>query len=130
MENESSLLNPEEFVNSLDSSSNSTIAANSDAEMSDLDKLRAEFLAFKMFVTEQFYLLKQSLGIPKQPPHTSSSSEVYINYLKEEIQYLKEENKTKNSIIQSLLQHRPCRHDSFFRKDVGYDKNSNISPDS
>ena len=130
MENESSLLNPEEFDNSLDSSSKSTVVANSDAEMSDLDKLRSEFLAFKMFAAEQFYLLKQSVGIPKQTAHTSSNSEVYISYLNEQIQYLKEENKTKNSIIQSLLQHSPCSHDSFSRKDVDYDKNSKISPDS
>ena len=41
MENESSLLNPEDFDNSLDRSSKSTFVANSDAEMSDLDKLRA-----------------------------------------------------------------------------------------
>ena len=70
--------------------------------MSDLDKLRSEFLAFKMFAAEQFYLLKQSVGIPKQPAHTSSNSEVYINYLNEQIQYLKEENKTKNFTSFSL----------------------------
>ena len=81
MENESSLLNPEEFDNSPDSSSKSTSVANSDAEMSDLDKLRAKFLAFKMFAAEQFYLLKQSVAIPKQAAHTSSNSEVYISYL-------------------------------------------------
>ena len=130
MENESSLLNPEQFDNSLDSSSKSTVVANSDTEMSDLDKLRAEFLAFKMFAAEQFYLLKQSVGIPKQTAQTSSNSEVYISYLNEQIQYLKEENKTKYSIIQSLLQHSPCSHDSFSQKDVDYDKNSKISPDS
>ena len=98
--------------------------------MSDLDKLRADFLAFKMFVAEQFYSLKQSVGIPKQTAHTSSNSEVYISYLNEQIQYLKEQNKTKNSIIQSLLQHSPRSHDSFSRKDVDCDKNSKISPDS
>ena len=73
-----------------------------------------EFLAFKMFAAEQFYLLNQSAGIRKQPAHTSSNSEVYNNYLNEQIQYLKEENKAKNSIIQSLPQHSPCSHDSFF----------------
>ena len=98
--------------------------------MSDIDKLRAEFLAFKIFAAEQFYLLKQSVGIPKQTAHTSSNSEVYISYLNEQIQYLKEQNKTKNSIIQSLLQHSPRSHDSFSRKDVDCDKNSKISPDS
>ena len=41
MENESSLLNLEEFDNSLDNSSKSTVVAKSDTEMSDLDKLRA-----------------------------------------------------------------------------------------
>ena len=29
-----------------------------------------------------------------------------------------------------MLQHSPCSHDSFSRKDVDYDKNSKISPDS
>ena len=85
METQSSLLNPEEFDNSPDSSSKSTVV-----EMSDLDKLRAEFLAFKMFAAEQFYLLKQSVGIAKQTAHTSSNSEVNISYLNEQIQYLKE----------------------------------------
>ena len=125
MDIERSLLNPEEFNNSRDSSSNDTVIANSDAKMNDLDKLKAEFLAFKMFATEQFYLLKQSTGIPKQTTH----SEIYINYLNEQIQYLKEENKTKNSIIQSLVQHSYNSNDLLFRKGDNYDKNNQkISP--
>ena len=57
--------------------------------MSVLGKLRAKFLAFKMFTAEQFYLLKQSVGTPKQPAYTSSNSEIYTSYLNEKIQNLK-----------------------------------------
>ena len=127
MEIESSLLNPDEFDSSLDSSSNSTVIANNDTEMSDLEKIRAEFLAFKMFATEQFYLLKQSVGIPNNSGHINSNSEMYINHLNEQIQYLKQENKTKNSIIQSLVRQNSLIHDLPSRKGIDNNEDENNS---
>ena len=61
-------------------------------------------MALKMFITDQLYLLKQSVGNPKTPEcYCNSKSDSYIKYLIEQIHYLKEENKMKNSFIQSLL---------------------------
>ena len=61
-------------------------------------------MALKMFITDQLYLLKQLVGNPKTPEcYCNSNSDSYITYLIEQIHYLKEENKMKNSFIQSLL---------------------------
>ena len=61
-------------------------------------------MALKMFITDQLYLLKKQVGNPKAPQfNCSSKSDSYIKSLIEQIHYLKEENKMKNSFIQSLL---------------------------
>ena len=63
-----------------------------------------------MFVTDQLYILKQSVGCPKTSECNFCSKEsIYINSLHDQINYLKEENKIKNSIIQSLLCHSPSK---------------------
>ena len=72
--------------------SDNTIIDNSDSE-NDLTKLKTELLALKLFVSEQIYLLKQSVGTP------NTNSDNCIKSLEEQICYLKEENKIKNSII-------------------------------
>ena len=41
------------------------------------------------------------------------------------MQYLKEENKTKNSIIQSLVRHNSLIHDLPSRKGIDYNENEN-----
>ena len=67
----------EEFDNCFDRS-----VTNSDAEMI---KLKTEPSALKMFVTEQFNLLKQSVGNPKNPScNCNSSSEIYIKSLNDQ----------------------------------------------
>ena len=64
-----------------------------------------------MFVTDQLYILKQSVGCPETSECNFSSKEsIYINSLHGQINYLKEENKIKNSIIQSLLCHSPSKN--------------------
>ena len=53
---------------------------------------------------DQLYLLKQSIGNPKTPEcNCNSKSDSYITSLIEQIHDLKEENKMKNSFIQTLL---------------------------
>ena len=57
-------------------------------------------MALKMFVTDQLYLLKRSVGNPKTPEfNCNSKSDIHIKSLIEQIHYLKEENKMKNSFI-------------------------------
>ena len=57
-------------------------------------------MALKMFITDQLYLLKKQVGNPKAPQYNcSSKSDKYIKSLIEQIHYLKEENKMKNSFI-------------------------------
>ena len=74
-------------------------------------KLKTELMALKMFVTDQLYKLKQSVGCPTTSECNFSSKEsIYINSLHDQINYLKEENKIKNSIIQSLLCHSPSKN--------------------
>ena len=84
--------------------SHDTIVTNSDADINDLGKLKTEVMAFKMFITGQLYLLKQS-AVNQQIPecNCNSKSNSYIKSLIEQIHYLKVENKMKNSFTQSLL---------------------------
>ena len=42
--------------------------------------------------------------------YCSSKNNIYIDSLLDQINYLKEENKMKNSIIQSLLCHSPSKN--------------------
>ena len=76
-------------------------------------------MALKMFITDQLYLVKQSTGKPKTPEcNCNSQSDSYIKSLIEPIHYLKEENKMKNSFIQSLLLHNSCTKSSHPRCSV------------
>ena len=76
-------------------------------------------MALKMFITDQLYLVKQSTGKPKTPEcNCNSKSDSYIKSLIEPIHYLKEENKMKNSFIQSLLLHNSCTRSSHPRCSV------------
>ena len=63
--------------------------------------LETELIALKLFVLEQFCLIKKSIHEIKDPNHEAANS-TYVAMLMEQIEYLKEENKVKNSIIQSL----------------------------
>ena len=61
-----------------------------------------------MFVRDQFYWLKQSVGSTKNPEY--DGSDLYIKVLIKQLNkqiILKNKNKIKNSIIQSLLYQNP-----------------------
>ena len=84
--------------------SDDTIIIITDVDINDLNKLKTEVMALKMFITDQLYLLKQSIANPKTPGcNCNSRNDSYITSLIEQIHYLKEENKMKNAFIQSLL---------------------------
>ena len=85
-----------------DSSSNSTIVEQSDYH-EEITKLRTELIALKSFVMEQFHFIKQSVRETFEVEKISQQ-ENYISRLLEEINYLKQENRTKSSIIISLIQ--------------------------
>ena len=75
-----------------------TIITNTDVDINDLNKLKTEVMALKMFITDQLFILKQSIGNPKTPEcNCNSKSDSYITSLIEQVHYLKEENKMKNS---------------------------------
>ena len=108
MGDNSSFIN-EEFDNKFSDCSDDAVVTNSD--VNDVTKLKTELMALKMFVTDQLYILKQSVGCPTTSECNFSSKEsIYINSLHDQINYLKEENKIKNSIIQSLLCHSPSKN--------------------
>ena len=63
--------------------------------------LETQLAALKSFVVEQLFLIKKSVKEIKDPNHEAANS-TYVVMLMEQIECLKEENKFKNSIIQSL----------------------------
>ena len=111
------ILNYEEQNDDIFDCSDNAIIDNSDSEK-DLTKLKTELLALKMFVSEQTYLLKQSVDAP------NTNSDNYIKSLEEQICYLKEENKIKNSIIQPLVHQNTYNSISSPNKNNGKTDNS------
>ena len=100
----------EESDNNIFNCSDNAAVANSDVETNDINKLKTEVMTWKLFVTEQLYIIKQSVGSPKTSVcNCSSKNNIYIDSLHDQINYLREENKMKNSIIQSLLCHSPSK---------------------
>ena len=55
----------EESDNNIFNHSDNVAVANSDVEIIDVNKLKTEVMVLKMFVTEQLYIIKQSVGSPK-----------------------------------------------------------------
>ena len=103
MGDDSSLKIEESYNNIFDRSNNATVA-NCDVELNNINKLKTEVMALKMFVTEQLYIIKRSVGSPDASERNcSSKNNIYIDSLHDQIHYLKEENKLKNSIMLSLL---------------------------
>ena len=111
----------EESDNNIFNRNDNAAVANSDVDIIDANKLKTEKAALKMFVTEQLYIIKQSVGSPRTSVcNCSSENYIYIYSLHDQINYLREENKTKNSNIQSLLCHSPSKNVN--------DKGDNSSP--
>lgn len=95
----SSFINEEPESNIFDSSDN-TVVANSDCEISDVNKSKIEVIALKIVVTEQVYIIKQSVGIPKTYEcNCSSKNNIYTDSFQDQIHYLKKLNKIKKSIM-------------------------------
>ena len=110
MVDDSSFINKESDNNVFNRSNNKAVT-NSDVEINDVYKFNTEVMTLKILVTEQLYTMKQSVGSPKTSVcKCSSKDNIYIDSLHDIINYLKEENKMKNSIIQSLLWHGPSKN--------------------
>ena len=103
-----------------DSSSSSTNAEQSDYH-EEITKLRTELIALKSFVVEQLSFIKQSVNDPSEVKK-NSQQENYVSRLLEDINYLKQENKTKSSIIQLLIQSGNTNN---YDSDNSYSKSSN-----
>ena len=82
--------------------------------------LETELTALKSFVLEQFFLIKKLIQEIKDPNHEATNS-TYFAMLMEQIEYLKEENEVKNSIIQSLTNH----YNNIFNSTTIYNSNNN-----
>ena len=81
----------EESGNNIFNHSDNVAVANSDVEIIDVNKLKTEVVALKMFVTEQLYIIKQSVGSPKTSLcNFSSKNNIYIDSLHDQINYLRE----------------------------------------
>ena len=103
-----------------DSSSSSTIFEQSDYH-EEIAKLRTELIILKSFVMEKLHFIKQSLREPFEA-EKNSQQENYISRLLEDRNYLKQENKTKSSIIQLLIQSSNTNN---YDNDNSYSKSNN-----
>ena len=78
-----------------------TIMESKCEEVSGIESLRHEFQAFKSFFVEQVHLIKHRKAFENYGNDDNDTR--YINTLINQIIFLKEENQTKNIMIQSLL---------------------------
>ena len=81
----------------------------------DLNKkllsLSTEINALKSFVLEQVFVIKKTLQDIQELPNNKETNNGYVTSLTDQINFLKEENKTKNTIIQILSENQ-----SYFSK--------------
>ena len=75
----------------------------------EIKNLNAEVKAVKSFIAERLYVIKKSIEDIKGQENTPNIS-VLIQSLKEELNYLRNENLTKTSIIKSLISKPMCSH--------------------
>ena len=120
-------------LNNEESDNDSTITViNENTDINELDQLKAELTALKMFVSDQLYILKQSVGSPKSfecnCSHTNKNNDIQIKSLIDQIDYLKEENRIKSQIIQSLVHTRPSYsvHDNMSDNIINKSDSTNI----
>ena len=73
--------------------------------------LSTEINALKSFVLEQVFVIKKTLHDIQELPNNKETNNGYVTSLTDQINFLKEENKTKNTIIQILLENQ-----SYFSK--------------
>ena len=84
--------------------SDDIVITNTDVNINDLYKLKTKVMALKMFITDQLYLSKQSIGNPKTlecncnskcSSNSNSNSNCNIASLIEQTHYVKQEHKMK-----------------------------------
>ena len=68
--------------------------------------LSTEINALKSFVLEQVFVIKKTLQDIQELPNNKETNNGYITSLTDQINFLKEENKTKNTIIQILSENQ------------------------
>ena len=103
-----------------DSSSSSTIVEQSDYH-EEITKWRAEFIALISFVIRQFHFIEEGVRELFEVEKNSQEGN-YISRLLEDINYLKQESKTKSLIMQSLIQSGNTNN---YYNDNGYSKSNN-----
>ena len=82
--------------------------------------LETELTALKSFVLEQLFLIKKSIEEIEDPNHEAANL-TCVAMFTEQIEYLKKENKVKNSIIQSLTR----KYNNIFNSTATYNSNNN-----
>ena len=71
----------EESDNNIFNRSDNAAVANSDVEIIDINKFKTEMATLKMFVTEELYIIKQSVGSPKiSVCNCSSKNSIYVDH--------------------------------------------------
>ena len=68
--------------------------------------LSTEINALKSFVLEQVFVIKKTLQDIQELPNNKETNNGYVTSLTDQINFLKEENKTKNTIIQILSENQ------------------------
>ena len=82
--------------------------------------LEIELTALKSIVPEQFFVIKKFMQEITDPNHESANS-TYVAMLREQREFLKEEQFLKNSIIQSLTN----QYNNVFNSTTTYNSNNN-----
>ena len=68
--------------------------------------LTTEINALKSFVLEQVFLTKKTLQDIQELSNSKETNNGYVTSVTDQINFLKEENKTKNTIIQILSENQ------------------------
>ena len=68
--------------------------------------LSTEINALKSFVLEQVFVIKKTLQDMQELPNNKETNNGYLTSLTDQINFLKEENKTKNTVIQILSENQ------------------------
>ena len=68
--------------------------------------LSTEINALKSFVLEQVFVIKKTLQDIQELPNNKETNNGYLKSLTDQINFLKEENKTKNTIVQILSENQ------------------------
>ena len=65
--------------------------------------LKSEMRALKTFILEQIYIIKKNFEDSNNQVSNQAKETPFMSFLKEELLFLKDENKTKNLMLETLL---------------------------